>query len=59
VSFLALAKGLGLSSIAALICSSRLVEGESGLVATALDDWVASRTGLAGGFTIEIALDGV
>ena len=38
----ALAGGLGIWTVAALIISSRLVEGEGGLVTAAFDDWATS-----------------
>jgi len=52
-----LAKRLGFWAIAALVCSSRLVEREGGLVTAALEDWISSSWwDSAGGFSVEVTL---
>jgi len=53
-----LAKRLGFWAVAALVCSSRLVEGEGGLVTAALEDWVsAPSVNFAGTFSVKSTLD--
>lgn len=57
---LTLALWLDFCAIAALICSSGSVEGEGGLVTTALDDWVATTDWFhAGSLSVETSLDGM
>jgi len=57
----ALAGGLGKWTVAALIISSRLVEGEGGLVTAAFEDWAASAVfGLIAPFlSVKTALKGM
>ena len=57
----ALAGGLGKWTVAALIISSRLVEGEGGLVTAAFEDWAASAVfGLIAPFlSVKTALEWV
>jgi hypothetical protein len=55
---LALAKRLGFWAITALVCSSRLIEREGGLVTAAFEDWVSfwSWWYLAGALSVEATL---
>ena len=52
-----MAKRFGFWAIAALVCSSWLVEREGGLVTAALEDWISSSWwDNAGAFSVEVTL---